>query len=137
MRYNLFENQKDALILVARVLLMVLFVTFGWKKLSGFTSTVVYMTSVGAPVPTLSAIIAVLMELPVGIALIVGFYTRPFALLLALFTLGTALIGHSYWTMAGTEQYVNMIMFYKNVSIIGGLLLLTLTGPGKYSIDKR
>jgi putative oxidoreductase len=30
-----------------------------------------------------------------------------------------------------------MINFYKNVSIIGGLLLLSVTGPGKYSFDRR
>ncbi|NPT47658.1 DoxX family membrane protein [Paraburkholderia sp. 1N] len=137
MRYTLFENQKDTVILVARILLMVLFVMFGWSKLTGFSGTVTYMTSTGAPVPELSAVIAVVMELAVGIALVVGFYTRPLALLLALYTLGTAIIGHHYWNMTGAEQYVNMINFYKNISIMGGLFLLCVTGPGKYSIDRR
>ena len=73
MRYTLFENQKDAVILVARILLMVLFVMFGWSKLTGFSGTVAYMTSTGAPVPELSAIIAVVMEFVVGIALRCGF----------------------------------------------------------------
>lgn len=137
MRYLSFEQQKDPLLLVARVLLMVLFVLFGWQKLTGFSGTVVYMTSVGAPAPTLSAIIAVVMELAVGIAIVVGFFTRPLALLLALYTLGTALIAHHYWTMTGMEQYANMINFYKNISIIGGLLLLCITGPGKFSLDRK
>ncbi|MDE1179957.1 DoxX family protein [Paraburkholderia sp.] len=137
MRYTLFENRKDQLVLVARLLLVVLFVIFGWSKLTGFSGTVAYMASTGAPVPTLSAIIAVVMEFAVGIAIGVGFYTRPLALLLALYTLGTAIIGHHYWNMTGMEQYANMINFYKNVSIMGGLLLLVVTGPGKYSIDKR
>ena len=137
MRYTLFENQKDAVILVARVLLMVLFVMFGWSKLTGFSGTVAYMTSTGAPVPELSAVIAVVMEFVVGIALVVGFYTRPRALLLGIYTLATAIIGHHYWNMTGAEQYVNMINFYKNVSIMGGLFLLCVTGPGKYSIDRR
>ncbi|WCM24644.1 DoxX family protein [Paraburkholderia bryophila] len=137
MRYTLFENQKDGIILVARVLLMVLFVMFGWSKLTGFSGTVAYMTSSGAPVPELSAVIAVVMELVVGIALLVGFFTRPLALLLAVYTLGTAIIGHHYWNMTGAMQYDNMIHFYKNISIIGGLLLLAVTGAGKYSIDRR
>jgi putative oxidoreductase len=137
MRYLSFEQQKDPLLLVARVLLMVLFVLFGWQKLTGFSGTVVYMTSVGAPAPTLSAIIAVVMELAVGIAIVVGFFTRPLALLLALYTLGTALIAHHYWTMTGMEQYANIINFYKNISIIGGLLLLCITGPGKFSLDRK
>ncbi|ASL48052.1 Inner membrane protein YphA [Burkholderia sp. AD24] len=137
MRYTLFENQKDGIILVARVLLMVLFVMFGWSKLTGFSGTVAYMTSSGAPVPELSAVIAVVMEFVVGIALLVGFFTRPLALLLAVYTLGTAIIGHHYWNMTGAMQYDNMIHFYKNISIIGGLLLLAVTGAGKYSIDRR
>src|SRR4051794_29817838 len=81
MRYTLFENQKDVIILVARILLMVLFVMFGWSKLTGFSGTVAYMTSSGAPAPELSAIIAVVMEFVVGVALLVGFFTRPLALL--------------------------------------------------------
>jgi len=137
MRYISLEQRKHELLLVARVLLMVLFVYFGWQKLTGFSGTVAYMTSTGAPAPTLSAIIAVVMEFGVGVAMVVGFYTRPLALLLALYTLGTALIGHHFWTMTGMEQYANMINFYKNISIIGGLLLLCATGPGKYSFDRK
>ena len=63
--------------------------------------------------------------------------TRPLALLLMLYTLATAIIGHHYWTMTGMNQFEAMINFYKNVSIMGGLLLLYVTGPGKYSIDAR
>jgi putative oxidoreductase len=137
MRYTVFENRKDELILVSRILLMVLFVLFGWSKLTGFSGTVAYMTQTGAPMPEVSAIIAVVMEFVVGVAIVVGFYTRPLAVILALYTFGTALIAHHYWTMSGMEQYVNMINFYKNVSIIGGLLLLSVTGPGKYSIDRK
>lgn len=137
MRYTLFENRKDELVLVARILLMALFVMFGWSKLTGFSGTVAYMTSTGAPAPELSAVIAVVMEFVVGIALVVGFYTRPLALLLALYTFGAGLIGHHFWNMTGAMQYDNMIHFYKNISVIGGLLLLCVTGAGKYSIDRR
>jgi len=137
MRYTLFEQRKDELILVARVLLMILFVIFGWSKLTGFSGTVGFMTTEGAPFPTVSAIIAVIMEFFAGIAILIGFYTRPLALVLALYTLGTALIGHHFWTMTGDAYMANLINFYKNISIMGGLLLLCVTGAGKYSIDRR
>jgi putative oxidoreductase len=75
------------------------------------------------------------LEFFVGIAIILGAYTRPLALLLALYTLGTALIAHHYWTMTGMEHFQNEIHFYKNISIIGGLLTLYVTGAGRYSID--
>ena len=137
MRYALFESQRDALLLVARLLMMLLFVLFGWEKLTDFSGTSTYMAAEGLPLPAVTAAVVILMEFFVGLAIVLGFWTRPLALLLALYTLGTALVGHRYWTMAGAEHMANMINFYKNLSIIGGLLLLCLTGPGRYSIDRR
>lgn len=137
MRYTLFERRKDELILVARILLMILFLIFGWSKLTSFSGTVGFMASEGAPLPTVSAIIAIVMEFFVGIAIVIGFYTLPLALIFAVYTLGTALIGHHFWTMTGDAYMANMINFYKNISIMGGLLLLCVTGPGRYSIDRK
>ncbi|PFH20097.1 MULTISPECIES: DoxX family protein [Burkholderia] len=137
MRYVSLESKKDELLLAARVLLMILFVLFGWQKLTGFSGTVAYMTSTGSPSPELAAAIAVAVELVGGALIAIGFYTRPLALLFAVYTLATALIGHRYWQLQGMDQYVAMINFYKNISIIGGLLLLAVTGPGRYSLDRK
>jgi putative oxidoreductase len=75
------------------------------------------------------------MELPVAFAVAVGAFARLSALLMVLYTLGTALIGHRYWTMTGADKIDGMDGFYKNLSIIGGFLLLYGTGAGRYSID--
>ncbi len=95
------------------------------------------MTSLGAPAPMLAAAIAVLMEFVVGILLILGFYTRPLAFLFALFVLGTALLGHPFWNMVDPERSANMTQFLKNLAIMGGLLLLAVSGPGRFSVDGR
>ncbi|BBR53544.1 MULTISPECIES: DoxX family protein [Pseudomonas] len=137
MRYSLFDGQRDIIILLARVLLMILFILSGWSKLTGFEGTVNYMSSLGAPAPMLAAAIAVIMEFAVGILLILGFYTRPLAFLFALFVLGTALIGHPYWNMVDPERSANMTQFLKNMSIVGGLLLLAVSGAGRFSLDRR
>jgi putative oxidoreductase len=137
MRYTLLEGSRDGMILLARILLMVLFVIFGWGKLLGFGATVAYMDSVGLPLPTVTAGITVVMELFVGLAIVIGFYTRPLALLLGLYTLGAAVIGHQFWHMIDPDRIGAMINFYKNVGIAGGLLLLCITGPGRYSLDGR
>ena len=137
MRYTLLEGSRDGMILLARILLMVLFVIFGWGKLLGFGPTVAYMNSVGLPLPTLTAAITVIMELFVGLAIVIGFYTRPLALLLGLYTLGAAVIGHQFWNMIDPDRTAAMINFYKNVSIAGGLLLLCIAGPGRYSLDGK
>ena len=137
MRYSLFEGQRDIIILLARVLLMILFILSGWSKLTGFEGTINYMSSLGAPAPMLAAAIAVIMEFAVGILLILGFYTRPLAFLFALFVLGTALIGHPFWNMVDPERSANMTQFLKNMSIVGGLLLLGVSGAGRFSLDRR
>jgi putative oxidoreductase len=131
------DGAKDGLILLGRILLMVLFVLFGWSKLTDFGSTAAEMTQAGLPLPIVAAAVAIVMEFLVGLAIVVGLYVRPLALLLAAYTLATGFIGHRYWTMQGVEHMANMINFYKNVSIVGGLLLLAATGAGKYSIDRR
>lgn len=125
---------SDALILLARILLMVLFLITGWQKLTNFSATTGYMSSIGAPVPAVSTIVSIIMEFFVGISLILGVLTRPLALIFVLFTLVTAFVGHHYWTMEGAAREENKINFYKNLSIMGGLLLLAVTGPGKYAL---
>jgi putative oxidoreductase len=126
---------NDELILAARLFLATLFLIFGWRKLRDYSGTVSQITQLGGPMPKLAAAVAIFIELPVAFAVAVGAFARQSALLLVLYTLGTALIGHRYWTMTGAEQVDSMDGFYKNLSIMGGFLLLYITGAGKYSID--
>ena len=126
---------NDELILAARLLLATLFLIFGWRKLRDFSGTVNQMVQLVVPMPVLAAGVATFIELPVAFAVAVGAFTRPSALLLFLYTLGTALIGHRYWTITGAAYVDSMDSFYKNLAIMGGFLLLYITGPGKYSID--
>jgi len=131
----MMNGVNDELILAARLLLAALFLIFGWRKLRDFSGTVSQMAQLGVPTPVLAAAIATFMELPVAFAVAVGAFTRLSAALMFFYTLGTALIGHRYWTMTGTDRVDNMDGFYKNFSIMGGFLLLHITGAGRYSID--
>jgi putative oxidoreductase len=126
---------NDGLILAARLLLATLFLIFGWRKLRDYSGTVSQIVQLGAPMPLLAAAIAIFMELPVAFAVAVGAFARISALLLVSYTLGTALIGHRYWTLTGADQVDSMDGFYKDFSIMGGFLLLYVTGAGKYSVD--
>ena len=69
----------DALILVARVFLMALFVMTGWQKLTGFNGTVDYMKTSGVPAPRIAAIIATIVEFFFGVAIMLGIYERVLA----------------------------------------------------------
>ncbi|GHD89413.1 membrane protein [Pseudocitrobacter faecalis] len=137
LRYFDFGTSRSLMLLIARIALVLLFILFGYPKMLGFEGTVQYMASSGAPVPTLSAIIAIIMEVPVAILIVLGFFTRPLAVIFIFYTLGTAVIGHHYWDMTGDAVVPNMINFWKNVSIAGGFLLLAVTGPGTISLDRR
>lgn len=126
---------RAPLLLASRLLLSTLYVFMGWGKLTGFAGTVAYMTATGAPLPYLSSIVAILVELGFGVLIALGALTSPLAILLALYTIVTAFIGHHYWTFSGMERYDMWIHFYKNFSIAGGFLTLAISGPGHFSID--
>ena len=126
---------NDELTLAARLLLATLFLIFGWRKLRDFSGTVDQMVQLGVPMPIVAAAVATFMELPIAFAVAVGAFTRASALLMFFYTLGTALVGHRYWTIAGADRVASMDGFYKNLSIMGGFLLLYINGAGKYSID--
>ena len=131
------EKIRDEVLLVARILLAALFFRFGWSKLLDYSGTVAFMSHDGLPVPQLAALIAIVMEFFGSIAIILGVFTRPLAILFVLYTLATALTGHHFWTMTGADRMGAMINFYKNLSIMGGFLLLYVQGAGRYSIDAR
>ncbi len=133
--YAAVSGFNNELILAARLLLATLFLIFGARKLRDYSGTVSQMVHEGLHLPVLATAISMVMELPVAFAVAIGAFTRPAAALMFFYTLGTALIGHHYWTVKDAGFVDSMDSFYKNLSIMGGFLLLYITGPGKYSID--
>ena len=55
------ERIRDEALLIARILLAVLFLVFGWGKLTDYSGTVAYMTQVGAPLPSVAALVAIVI----------------------------------------------------------------------------
>lgn len=129
------SDSNDEVILAARVFLAALFLIFGWRKLRDYPGTVSQMARDRLPMPAAAAAIAIIMELPVAFALAIGAFTRPAAVLMAAYTLGTSLAEHRYWSIKGADRLGAMEGFYKNLGIMGGFLLLDITGGGKYSLD--
>lgn len=67
LRYFEFGASRPVLLLIARIAIILIFIIFGFPKMMGFEGTVQYMASLGAPMPMLAAIIAVIMEVPAAI----------------------------------------------------------------------
>ena len=133
----MFQNFQAQLSLAARVLMALLFLIAGFGKICGFEGTVGYIASKGLPLPQLGAVIAVVVEFIGAIALIVGFQTRLVAFIMAVFTIAAGVFFHNYWAMPSDQVYVNQIMFMKNLSIAGGLLMMSAFGAGALSIDAK
>jgi putative oxidoreductase len=130
------RTQSDALALVGRILLGLIFVLSGFQKLMGFSGLVTTLAGKGLPLPEVLAVATVAIELGAGLLLVVGFKARWAAFLLFLFIIPVSLTFHNFWTMEGAAAAMNKIQFMKNVSIMGGMLLAAAFGPGRYSIDK-
>ena len=130
------KNQSDALALVGRILLGLIFVLSGFQKLMGFSGVAGGIAGKGLPMPEVLAVLTVVIELGAGLLLVVGWKARWAAFLLFLFIIPVSLVYHNFWTMEGAQAAMNKIQFLKNVSIMGGMLLAAAFGPGRYSIDK-
>lgn len=131
------NSSQDVIALVGRILAAYLFIPAGFGKIMGFAGTVGYISSVGLPLPEVGAIIAIIVELGFGIALLLGFKTRITAIVLAVFTVATALFFHKYWSAPDAMKMMQTINFNKNIAIAGGLLAFAAFGAGRISLDKR
>ena len=130
-------STQDVIALVGRILIAYLFIPAGFGKLMGFAGTVGYVASSGLPLPQVGAALAILVELGVGIAFLLGYKTRVAAIVLAVFTVLAAVFFHKYWAVPEAMKMMQQINFNKNIAIAGGLLGFAAFGPGRLSVDKR
>ena len=115
---------------LGRIFLSALFLIEGINKIFNYEGTIQYMESFG--VPTFLAVPAIILEIIFPLFLIIGYQTKFSALVLAIFTLTTALIFHTDFT-----NQTQFISFFKNIAIMGGFLIICIKGAGKYSIDHK
>lgn len=134
---NMNNSLQDTLALVGRILLAWLFVPAGFGKIAGFSGAVGYATSVGLPLPEVGVAVGLLIELVGGLMLLVGFMTRPAAVLLAFFTLVASFFFHAYWSLPADQAMMQQLMFNKNIAISGGLLAFAAFGAGRWSLDAK
>jgi len=117
--------------------MVALFLPAGIGKLTGFAGTVGYISSVGLPFPTLAAAVAAIVEIVGSLALLAGFGTRIAALVLAAFTLVASFFFHNYWGVPADQAFMQQLLFFKNIAVVGGLLAIAANGAGAWSLDAR
>jgi putative oxidoreductase len=115
-----------------RVLIAVIFLLSGLGKLGDPGGTIVHIAAHGLPVPPAAYAVALAVELPVSLALILGWQTRAMAVVMAVYSLAAALGFHT--DFADQNQMIN---FLKNISMAGGMLQVAAFGGGAWSLDAR
>ncbi len=124
-------------VVIARLLLALMFVLAGLQKFGALEGTAGYIANKGLPLPAVLAVLTATLELVAGLALIVGYQARAAALALALFTIMASVLFHNFWAMPADQQFMQQLMFMKNLSVAGGLLLVFCLGAGPASLDAR
>jgi len=131
-----FTLWQDIGLLVGRVLMGWIFVDSGWRKLTAMDTFIASLVNRRVPYATILGWIGAPVEFFGGLALVLGVATRYGALLVIAFTIVATLIGHRYWELTdAAARRMQQSHFAKNLTIIGGLVLLFVTAAGRFSID--
>jgi putative oxidoreductase len=121
-----------------RLLLCSLFIWAGYAKLVNPGGTTRDFVAAGVPAAALMVWVAIVIELVGGLCLLVGFQARWVGLALAVWSLITGFAVHLSAGLHSPDAmvaYDNMIHFYKNLGLAGGMLYLAAFGAGPLSID--
>ena len=133
----MLDSLKSPLVISGRILLALMFVMAGFSKLGNIAGTAGYIAGAGLPMATALAWATALFEVVAGLALAVGFQTRWAALLLGVFTLLASVLFHKFWAVPADQQFVQQLMFMKNLAVAGGMFMVAALGAGPMSLDSR
>ena len=125
----------DVLLLLGRVALGAIFVKSGLQKLMTLSVFAASLASRGIPQSSVWALIGATVECVGGILIVTGLKTRFAAVLMIVFVIVATAISHRYWEFADAARRAQESQFFKNLSIIGGFLLLFVTGSGRFGVD--
>jgi putative oxidoreductase len=124
------QGSGNAATLIGRILMSLLFILGGWGKLLAPAATQAMLAGHNLPMVQLAWVIAVVVELGGGLAILFGLFTRPVAFVCAIWCVATALIAHTNFADRNME-----IHFFKNMGMAGGFLYIAAFGAGAWSLD--
>ena len=134
----------DTIQLLSRILISTVFIIFGYLQftnIAGYTANpnvVKFSGMIGGLLsPVVIAYLVAAIDLFGGLCVLVGYKARWASIALLIFVILTLFVAHNFWVMEGATRTANQVNFYKNLAIMGGLLLIFAHGPGRYSLDAR
>jgi len=133
---------------LGRILLPAVFIVAGWNKLLDIKGVIAQLEPKNLPIPfetdqyigmpkleALAYLVAA-VELFGGVMILIGWKARWAALVLFVFSGLTIYYFHDFWTMEGADRLLNQTMALKNLSIMGGLLMVMAIGSGPVALDR-
>lgn len=126
------QQYASHLMLIGRIMLGAIFFLSGIHKIANPEATQQYMASMGMPATGIFLIGAIAVELGAGLSVLLGFWTHIGTAILFLFMIPTTLIFHTDFS-----SQTQVIMFMKNIAMMGGLIYLYIFGPGRFSVDSH
>ncbi len=119
---------------LGRVLFSLIFIVGGLGHFS--SSTISWAASQGVPLAHLLVPLAGITAIAGGLSIILGYRARYGALLLILFLIPVTLMMHAFWRVSDPSMHdIQQIMFLKNLSMLGGAILIFHFGSGPMSLD--
>ena len=122
---------SDVWLLIGRLVLAVLFLMTVWTG----GPAAAYLKSLNYPSPDIMSTLAHVVEWLVVLSLVLGIATRYGALLGLIFVIIAFATAHRYWEFPEAAQNLQYVFLSKDLAIAGGLLLLFVTGAGRFSVD--
>ena len=132
---NTPSTRNEVILLLGRLALGAIFVKSGLQKLLELSAFAASLAQRGVPQSSTWAVIGATVEFVGGILIVSGLRTREASALMILFVIVATGISHRYWEFAEAARRAQESQFFKNLSIIGGFLLLFVAGGGRYSAD--
>lgn len=129
---------ENACLFIGRFLLGVYFILPGVSKITGYEQTVSYMTDHSVPMISVLLPLTIVLQIGLGLTLILGYKGQLSAFVLAGLTFVISVYMHNFWALEdGLDKAHETQNFFKNMGLMGGLLMVAALGTGRYSLDNR
>jgi len=127
---------QGAVVVLGRFFFAMIFLLAGANHFN--KQTIGYAASQGVPLASIAVPLSGVLAIAGGLSILLGYRAKLGAWLIVLFLVPVTLMMHKFWTVTDPMMaQIQMILFMKNVSMLGGALLISHFGAGPFSLDAR
>jgi len=127
---------EGAVVVLGRLLFALIFLVAGANHFN--KQAIGYAASQGVPLASIAVPLSGVLAIGGGLSILLGYRAKLGAWLIVLFLIPVTLMMHKFWTVTDPMMtQIQMILFMKNVSMLGGALLISHFGAGPFSLDAR